>query len=281
MVWSLQTTPTLSAAQFEQWSNLLEERMGMQLKPQQRSLLQTQLAMRMRELKCSDVEVYFRQVQQDRQGSAEWRVLINRMTVNETRFFRHPASFNLVRQHLNDLLELGQPHLNLWSVGCATGEEAYSLAMLADESIETQSALSDYSVCATDISSKAIGLAELGEYSNTAAEQLRPNFVDKYFHTHATGLNVQERLKKHVQFSCDNILNLKATDGELMDVIFCQNMLIYFQDWRKENVLDALAERLKPGGILLVGLGETLSWKNDKLDVHNNKEVQAYQRLRT
>ncbi len=273
--------PPLSAAQFEQWSTLLEERMGMQLKPQQQSLLQAQLAMRMRELKCNDVEEYFRQVQTDSQGRAEWRVLINRMTVNETCFFRHPASFALVKQHLDEVLDLGSSSLKLWSVGCATGEEAYSLAMIAKACLAARGSASELEVRATDISSKAIALAGLGEYSNSVAEHVAPNFLEDYFCAQNSGFKIRESLKQHLQFSCENILNPSATRGELMDVIFCQNMLIYFQDWRKESVLDALAERLKPGGILLVGLGETLSWSNDRLKVHNNKDVQAYQRLRT
>ena len=283
MGWSLRPALNLSGRQFQQWSQLLEMRTGMLLKPSQKSMLQAQLAMRMREINCEDVDQYFKSVQKEVVGAQEWSVLVSRISVNETRFFRHQESFEWVKSYVDRLLVQLPADVSLWSVGCATGEEPYSLAMLVDECLERAASVAQMRVVASDISAEAIKTARAGEYSINTATQIGPHLLEKYFESHSGKYRVCEKLRERVSFSDANVLNLggEIDDSEKFDVVFCQNMLIYFQDWRKENVLNALANYVKPGGILIVGLGETRSWRNPLLTPCKDQHVQVYTRTPT
>ena len=120
--WSYAASPEFDDRQFGQWRELLERRVGMQLPDQRRSFIQTNLNIRMREVGFSDYQSYYNHVVESAQGIAEWSVLVDRFTVQETRFFRDVASFKLVERYLEKRKQT-QKLLNLWSVGCATGEE--------------------------------------------------------------------------------------------------------------------------------------------------------------
>src|SRR5690606_21042154 len=128
MVWSLQKSPALGEDDFERWCKLLEERTGILLSVQQRPFLQSQITMRMRELGFSDFADYYNRVTDGIWGKAEWSVLVDRLMVKETSFFRHRHSFECVRQLLQGRIDEGQVSgsFDVWSVGCATGEEPYS-----------------------------------------------------------------------------------------------------------------------------------------------------------
>lgn len=279
MGWSLQAAQNLSAQQFEQWNELLEERTGMHLRRVQQSHLQTQLLMRMRELNCGTFDDYYQTVRVT--GAEEWGVFVNRITVNETRFFRHAESFDFLQRTISDKLELLGGSLNVWSVGCASGEEPYSLAMLFEEAIETQSSGISYTIDATDISPKAIALAKLGEYPHSALTDVEPRLREKYFRAQGGVLKVTDAVQRPIRFHCENVLDPARRPVEKMDIIFCQNLLIYFQDWRKNSILDALGEQLKPGGVLIIGPGEVTTWKNALLTPCREKGVQAYRRIQT
>jgi len=279
MGWSLQAAQSLSAQQFEQWNGLLEERTGMHLRRVQQSHLQTQLLMRMRELNCSSFDDYYQIVRAV--GGSEWGVFVNRITVNETRFFRHLESFGFVQRTIVEKYKKASASLNIWSVGCATGEEPYSLAMLFEEAAESHGGNVSYTIDATDISAKAIAIAKLGEYPHDALVDVKPTLREKYFQTRGDMLKVIDGVKKPIRFHCENILDLAHKPIEKMDIIFCQNLLIYFQEWRKKSILDALVEQLKPGGILIIGPGEVMTWKNIFVTPCREMGVQAYQRIQT
>jgi len=279
MTWSLQAAQNLSALQFEQWNTLLEERTGMHLRQVQQSHLQTQLLMRMRELNCNSFDDYYQIVRAAE--AAEWGVFLNRITVNETRFFRHIESFEFVRKIIVEKYEKANSSLNVWSVGCSTGEEPYSLAMLFEEVVEFQGGDLTYTIDATDISAKAIGIAKLGEYACGALVDVETALREKYFQTRGEILKVTDAVKMPIRFHCENVLDLARKPIEKMDIIFCQNLLIYFQEWRKNSILDALVEQLKPGGILIIGPGEVMTWKNPFVAPCRENGVQAYQRIQT
>jgi len=279
MGWSLQATQNLSALQFEQWNGLLEERTGMHLRRVQQSHLQAQLLIRMRELNCNSFDDYYQIVQVA--GTEEWGVFVNRITVNETRFFRHLESFEFVQRAIAEKYQKTSASLNVWSVGCATGEEPYSLAMLFEEVAELHGGELSYTIDATDISAKAIALAKLGEYPDSAFAEVKAALREKYFQTHGERLKVTDAMKRPIRFHCENILDLAHKPIEKMDIIFCQNLLIYFQEWRKKSILDALVKQLKPGGILIIGPGEVTTWKNIFVTPCRENGVQAYQRIQT
>ena len=280
MSWSFKKFDVLPEEKFLLWEKLLESRTGIQLAPQQKVLLQTQIAIRMRELSIVSYDDYYEQVKQDNKaGLIEWQVLVDRLVVKETTFFRHRPSLEFVRQYLKNKIEqqtLGDS-FDIWSVGCSTGEEPYGLAMVTNDCLEASNDHIYFGVTAVDVSLPALSIARRGIYGRRSMLSLTDEEKQSYFRPYENDqYEVLPRLKKRVCFSQANIHNLNTVPMQLMDVIFCQNVLIYFRRWRRREILNQLTNRLKPGGILIIGLGETMDWQHTDMQRINNDEVQAY-----
>ena len=279
MSWSLQKLKVLSGQEFSLWESLLEKRTGIQLTHLQRVLLQTQVTIRMRELGISDPALYFYQVKDDQAGAAEWEILVDRLVIKETSFFRHRPSLNLVKQSIENKLNNGllNESFEMWSVGCSTGEESYGLAAIADDCFRKRQGNYYYGVTAVDVSLPALSSAREGIYGRRSLNLLDVHEKFKYFDTLENDrYQVIERLRRRVCFSQLNIMNINRRTIQPMDVIFCQNVLIYFRRWRRREILQELVKHLKPGGILVIGLGEVTDWKCANLKRVMNDEVQAY-----
>jgi type IV pilus assembly protein PilK len=279
MVWSLQTPSALTESQFVQWSKLLEERTGIQLSAQQKALLQSQVAMRMRELGCSDYNQYYQQVTDGLSGLMEWSILVDRLTVKETSFFRHRPSLEYIRQFIQNRINNRalRGSFDIWSVGCATGEEPYSLAMVANDCFELAGLAPYYGVTAMDISNAALEHARAGVYAARKLEHLHSDEVARYFRrTDKGSYQIAEKLRDRVCFSHGNVTRIGSMPPVSMDVIYCQNLLVYFRRWLRRDILNAFAERLKPGGVLIIGLGESVDWEHPGLKRVVGTEVQAY-----
>jgi type IV pilus assembly protein PilK len=282
MIWSLQKAPALSTEAFDQWCKLLEERTGILLSPQQQPFLQTQISMRMRELGFAEYAEYYRRVTDGIWGRAEWSVLVDRLMVKETSFFRHRHSFECVRQLLQSRIDNGQINgsFDIWSVGCSTGEEPYSLAMLVNDCFELAQLKPYFGVFATDISMPALSKARSGVYSERKLEPLSSHEKLRYFRDLGDGnYKVVDKLQDRLCFSQGSVLELKSMPVEKMDVIFCQNLLIYFRRWRRREILQGFADRLKPNGLLVIGLGEMPDWKHPQLARVRDERVQAFRRV--
>lgn len=281
VIWSLQTLPELTPDGFEQWRRLLEERTGVSMGPQNQAFLRAQITMRMRELGFKDYAEYYRRVKEGVWGKAEWAILVDRLMVKETSFFRHRHSFDCIARMLQQRIDAGQisGSFDVWSVGCATGEEPYSLAMLLNDCFELAQLKPYFGVFATDVSLPALSQARAGIYTERKLEPLSNNQRLRYFRDLGDGrFKVVDKLQDRLCFSQGNVLDLKTMPLEKMDVIFCQNLLLYFRRWRRKEILQGFVERLKPGGLLIIGLGEMPDWKHPELKRVNDERVQAYQR---
>lgn len=280
-VWALKPLADMSAAEFHAWQTLLEERTGLVINEQRRAFLQTSLSARMRELDVADYASYYQQVTDGPRGAVEWSILLDRLTVQETRFFRHPASFALLQECLRERLErepAGAPWA-LWSVGCSSGEEPYSLAISAAEVLRESAAPEHFGVTGTDISLSALGKAREGVYAARKLEQLDESLGARYFAAQDDGrFKVIPSLAARVCCARLNVLELAKAPMSGMDVIFCQNLLIYFRRWRRREILNRLAERLAPGGLLVVGVGEVVGWQHPDLVPVANDQVLAFTR---
>lgn len=279
MVWSLQTPSVFTDSQFVQWSKLLEERTGIQLSMPQKALLQSQVAIRMRELGCQDYNQYYQQVTDGLSGLMEWSILVDRLTVKETSFFRHRPSLEYVRRFIQNRINNGQleASFDMWSVGCASGEEPYSLAMVANDCFELAGLAAYYGITAMDISNAALTQARSGRYMVRKLEHLQSDEVSRYFRLNDDGsYQIADKLRERVCFSLGNVTRIESMPLVTMDVIFCQNLLVYFRRWLRRDILNAFAERLKPGGVLIIGLGEAVEWEHPKLRRVMGTEVQAY-----
>lgn len=281
MVWSLQASPDLSDQQFDQWSTLLEDRAGICLGDAQRVFLQTQVSMRMRELGHSDYTQYYNRVIDGVSGMMEWSVLIDRLVVKETSFFRHSPSVTYVQQFLQNQINNKKlsGSFDIWSVGCSTGEEPYTLAMLMNDTFEFARLEPYYGIIASDISRAALGIARAGVYPERKVEMIEGPFRQRYFAPAEKGrYQISAELFDKVCFSQSNVLNINEFPTIKLDVVFCQNLLIYFRRWLRFDIMNAFVDRLKPGGILVCGLGEVVDWSNEDVYRVSAEEVQVYVR---
>ncbi|MFN3579407.1 MAG: CheR family methyltransferase [Pseudomonas sp.] len=283
--WSLQQLPEMDEQQFHQWQTLLESRTGVCVNDQRKVFLQTSLCARMRELQMADYQSYFEYVTQGPSGAIEWSALIDRLTVRETSFMRHRPSFDAVSTHLQKLLASrpADRPLQLWSVGCASGEEAYSLAIVSEQCLgQVTENRPGYGIWATDISLKALDQARTARYSQSRLGGLNEAERRRWLQASDEGFHhIVPTLRERICFTRLNILELAQSPIRDLDIIFCQNLLIYFRRWRRRDLLNMLAKRLAPGGMLVIGLGEIVDWKNPLLEPFPDDRVQAYVRRDT
>jgi chemotaxis methyl-accepting protein methylase len=282
--WSQSFLPSLSDDQFAAWLQLVEERTGIDFSLH-RSILQQGLNQRLRELDRADFDTYYDEVAQVPQGLGEWQMLLASLTVKETSFFRQPAAFEFLRGYLRKRAQRLEANtsLDLWSVGCSTGEEPYSLAITASEALAIGSGPVYFGVLATDICPSALAAGRAATYGKRRLDKLSDSLRRRYF-TAVDGsgseplYQVNANLRARVAFSLGNLLQLDRMPALPMDVIVCQNVLVYFRRARVTQVLDALAARLKPGGVLVLGPGEAPHWHHPALVRAQHEGVTAWLR---
>lgn len=282
MAWSLRSLPALSEEQFAHWGKLFEERTGIQIVFQQKPWLESQIFARMRELGYEHYDDYFAFVSTGVAGKLEWSLLTDKVAVKETSFFRHRESLEYVRQYLQQKIFKGSLNgsFDVWSVGCSTGEEPYSLAMIVNDCFESASLDSYYGITGMDISQTALATARKARYGKRRTELVKPEEIKRYFTQCADGsYEVINKLRERVCFTQTNIINARLLPDVKVDVIFCQNLLVYFRRWLRRDLLNALVDRLKPGGLLIVGLGEVVDWEHPNMQRTDDDQVQAYCRV--
>ena len=274
---SVHQAPELSDRAFFTWQELLEERLGLQLSEQRRSFLKTSLAIRMRELGFTDYLDYYRYIRSGDAGLIEWNCLIDRVTVQETRFFRDPAAFALARDFLTRRVHEVTRPLSIWSVGCSTGEETYSLAMMTADLLRREcDQIRHFGVTGTDVSSRALETARQGVYPARRVEMLDKRLIERFFSPQVGQYRVAPALQERVCFTRLNVLELSRSPMKELDLIYCQNMLIYFRKWRRKEIVSELAKRLAKGGMLVLGLGEVVDWKMPELTRVPGERALAY-----
>ena len=283
MNWEQVPFPVLSEAQFIRWQSLLEERTGMYIPYERKSMLQSNLKIRMRELECGDFDQYYQLVSAKPSGIVEWNVLLDRLMVQETRFYRNSESLALCQDFLATLLlenareSTKKRSISIWSVGCCTGEEPYTLAILANEVFLKQGQDPLFGITANDISLPALSRARDGIYNTRKLLDLPQDLVLRYFEQQNTGLfQIRDDIKRRVCFSMANIVDIGKSPLRNMDVIYCQNVLIYFRKERKHTILDCLVERLAPGGMLVIGQGEATEWRHSEVYRVTNNQTLAF-----
>jgi type IV pilus assembly protein PilK len=262
--------PDMEPEQFQQWAELLKQRTGMRLPDNRISFLVTNLGMRMRELGISDYQRYYEYVHRGREGNIEWDQLVHHLTVHETRFLRQESVLALIRdKYLPQTAEQCRTTpitINVWSVGCSTGEEPYSVAMAIDDHLRGLGCDYYLGVTASDISRSALAHGRKGIYSRKQIKDIEPDWLDNYFTITADDkFQVIDSLRKRICFNHLNILDVGAAPIGKMDIIICQNLLIYFDKEQRIQIANTLADHLLPGGLLILGVGELLNWQHPQL----------------
>lgn len=277
-------TRPLDDVQFERWVRLLETRTGVIVPPERRPFLETGLRRRMRETGHTRFDVYYDDLLAGARGALEWASLVDHLTVHETHFFRHPPSLDLIRQEwLPGWLQTAAPDASLHalSVGCSTGEEAYSLALMLDAEFSRISPVHRFGVTATDVSQAALGVARVAEYPMRRFSEIPAAYrAGIEILPDGETFRIAERLRKRIGFACVNLLHASRAPLRKLDIIFCQNVLIYFARERRGELLDALVGLLQPNGLLVLGSGEAPGWRHAQMRRTGGPQTLAFLRNR-
>lgn len=193
-----------------------------------------------------------------KKNDAELDALLSSLSIHISRFFRDPFIFRTLEMEiLPDLCrqaqEAGRDILHLWSVGCATGEEPYSLALLIDELAPPGLRVS---ILGTDVSAQILDVARSGLYDPIRLSEVPPTVLARYFTSEKGRYRLSERVRNTVRFERHNLLD--DIDFPAADLILCRNVLIYFSATEQKRIVSRFAEALQPGGVLILGGNETL-----------------------
>ncbi|HZP65559.1 MAG TPA: protein-glutamate O-methyltransferase CheR [Rudaea sp.] len=279
--WSaLASMPGMDDSEFERWAALLEKRTGVVVPLARKAFLVTSVRGRMRETGHTSFEEYFRDLQKIPEGAIEWTTLVDRLTVHETHFFRHPPSFELIAKEWLPRQKSPAGSLHAWSVGCSSGEEAYTLAMVLDRHLAAGKGQKQYfGVTATDVSLPALAVGRAGLYPRQKLGEIPEEFRERYCETlDGDTFRINEALRKRVGFASFNLLDAARAPLKRLDLIFCQNVLIYFARERRRELLATLAGLLKPGGLLVLGAGEVTKFAQPSLRRVESRNVLAFLR---
>ncbi len=225
---------------------------------------------------------YFQLLSKSADSGPEWDALIERLINHETSFFRHPPSFDALKKHIlpeiRDARTRGS-RLNLWSAGCSTGQEAYSLAMVA---MDDDALNGEFTVWGGDISRYAVDVARRGQYGRRAVASIPAEYRQRFLRpigedALATEYQFTDELRQRVRFMTTNLVDADGFSAS-HDVIFCHNVLIYFSPAAVSQAVAFLASRLTLGGYLLLGPGEAPNERPAGLVQLSINGVRAFQR---
>jgi type IV pilus assembly protein PilK len=265
---------------FADWTRLLEQRMGLFIAPERRSFLVSGIRARVRETGCGSPREYFNQMTTGGAEQArEWSMLVDRLTVHETSFFRHQSSMQLVKEQLVPEVVHSERGYLAWSVGCATGEEVYSLAMQIDNSMSIAPGRRFFGVTGTDISLPSLQHARNGIYLKRRLQDIPEAFQHRYCRSISDNrFQIKEQLRKRVCFTQLNLRDLAKAPMAKVDLVYCQNLLIYFDREHRMAIANDLVEFLRPGGVLILGPGELLDWHHSNMEKVCYTDTLAYRR---
>lgn len=249
--------------QLERCLNLISMRTGMIISMDGRIALREYIISKLKSYSFSNLETYCRILEMNSAESMlEWKKIISKITIGESYFFRDKGQFALLENViLPELIELRNKErtLRIWSAGCSTGEEAYSLAILVDKLIQTEQTWKIL-ILGTDINEESIKIAEMGLYGQWSFRRVEPEIKNKYFLERKDQWEIDLKIRNMVVFRTMNLIEEQFPDTgkdlQNMDLILCRNLFIYFSKTSVCNVLKKLSGTLSDGGYLMTGHGE-------------------------
>jgi chemotaxis protein methyltransferase CheR len=262
----------ISDREFSLYRKLIYSEAGICLGPTKKAFLEARLTRHIRELGMDSFQAYYQYVTQNQNGS-ELEQLLDRVSTNETHFFREPRQFDFLEQQiLPDWKAEGNgsrpQRIRVWSAGCSTGEEPYSLAMVLLDHFPRGSGW-EVEIIATDLSSRALKSARKAVWSIAKAKEIPQSYL-KRFMRKGTGsqqayMKAGAEIQAIIRFQQLNLNDDHYALTGPFDLIFCRNVLIYFDAESRARVVDRLVNYLAPAGFLLVGHAESLSGVSDRI----------------
>ena len=257
----------LTDIDFEKITRLVYEQSGINLHKGKKELVKARLGKRLREGKFGSFRDYYRYVTTEK-GVNELVAMIDSISTNLTSFFREESHFHRLRKVVPEMMKVAGnghcvPNLSIWSAGCSTGEEPYSLAITLKETIKNRNC--NLKILATDISTRTLRTAVDGVYPTEKTKKIPPLLLRKYFQIGQGRWDryyrVKKDLKDSVEFMKFNLMEIPAFHAfnDSFDIIFCRNVMIYFDKETQDSLVNRFYDCLKEKGYLFVGHSESLT----------------------
>ena len=245
----------LTESVFERFRKLIYDESGIHFSQNNRAILESRLRERLKISALAEIADYYKLIQEN---EGELKILLDSVTTNLTRFFRNQAHFQtfeyvVIPQLVNKKREQNSKEISIWSAGCSTGEEPYSIAMLLKEILP-----SDFrsAITASDLSLKSLMTAKEGYYPEARVADVPARYLEKYFNRVNGGYRINDELRRWVTFDYHN---LKFESGlSNLDVVFCRNVIIYFDDVAQKAVIDRFWDAMDWDSYLFIGHSESL-----------------------
>lgn len=249
----------LTTHEFTQIRDLLHKICGIHMPQGKDGLVKARLSKRLKHLCLDSFAAYINYVQKDSSGD-ELAIMVDELTTNKTNFYREPAHFDFLANQILPCLQKTK-RMRIWSAACSTGEEPYTMSMHIHNHVINLEQM-DVRMLATDISPTVLGKARAGVYEQNQMDGIDESLKRKFFtpvQNKATmSYQISHRVQSLVTFARLNLMNPWVMKGPF-DVIFCRNVMIYFDKETRENLIQRFYEIIRPGGYLFVGHSESLS----------------------
>ncbi len=270
----------LSEDVFRLIRDIIKDYCGLYFDDGSRYLIEKRLSRRLKNHHLDDFRDYYRFIRYDKNTELELSAIMDILTVNETYFFREQnqlkAFSDEILEELKGTNKAGKT-LRIWSAGCSTGEEPYTISMLINEKGNFNGW--DIEICGSDINQRVLQTARKGVYKKNSFRTTEPYYIHKYFTEEDGSFQIRDSVKTHVNFSYLNLLDpFKTRFLGNMDVIFCRNVLIYFDNASRRRVIENFYNRLVDGGYLLLGHAESLINISTAFHLKHLKNDMVYQK---
>lgn len=250
--------------EFVQLRDFIYQQSGIYIAENRKYLVENRLSNRIKELNLKTFGEYYYFLRFDTTRKEEMTKLFEVITTNETSFFRNPPQLKVFQDKilpatLEEIRKKGLKKLRIWSAGCSTGEEPYTLAIILHEVLKTEISQWDIKITANDLSEAVLKAARQGRYNEYALRTTPKEIIDKYFVKKESVYDVQLKLKPLINFAPINLSDrLMLKRNEKSHIVFCRNVIIYFDDDMKRQVIESFYDNLLPGGCMLIGHSESL-----------------------
>jgi len=267
----------LNDADFEMYRSLIYSESGITFTPANRSILESRLKERLREKSVDSVKTYYSTITTNKE---EMKGFLDAITTNLTRFFRNQAQFDAFEKHvipelINNIKKgsVGST-IKIWSAGCSTGEEPYTIAMLLSEILP---APWRFEIIASDISLKCLMTAKEGFYADNRMDGIPDSYLKKYFDKVDGGYHIHSDIQQKIKFDYHNLKNDSGQRG--IDVVFCRNVIIYFDEAAQTAVMNRFWDAMASKSFLFIGHSESLFGMDTKFEFVKTEWATLYRKF--
>ena len=251
----------ITSKEFDRFRTLIYDESGISLGQQKQSLLESRLSKRLRELGLETFSQYYDKVTGD-PTQEEFTRMLDLISTNKTDFFRESKHFDFLREVILPEL-MPEKRIRIWSSACSTGEEPYTIAITLFEAVQNPREW-DFKILASDLSTRVLAKAASGVYDEERFQSMSPDMLSRHFlrgRGDSMGrFKVKPHLASMIRFRRLNLMDDNFPIRNPLDLIFCRNVMIYFDRPTQETLVNKFHRYLKPGGYLFIGHSESLQW---------------------